>query len=78
MMRYFFDIRDNGGLYPDEEGLEFATQREAEVEAVSSLAGLARNLAPAAVRPDIAIEVRTVSGRVFQVAIVFETNNTKQ
>ncbi|WP_430640604.1 DUF6894 family protein [Bradyrhizobium brasilense] len=33
MIRYYFDIRDDNGIYPDEEGVEFATQREAEVEA---------------------------------------------
>ncbi|MET4214657.1 hypothetical protein ABIB95_009516 [Bradyrhizobium sp. LA2.1] len=37
MTRYYFDIRDDTGLYPDEEGLEFDTQQEAEVEAASRL-----------------------------------------
>jgi hypothetical protein len=31
LTRYYFDIRDNTALYPDEEGLEFGTQRKAEV-----------------------------------------------
>jgi hypothetical protein len=35
MIRYYFDIRDNTGLYRDHEGLEFNTQREAEVEAAN-------------------------------------------
>ncbi|XUJ35367.1 DUF6894 family protein [Bradyrhizobium japonicum] len=43
MTRYYFDIRDDAGLSPDEEGLEFDTQQEAEVEAAQSLAGLARS-----------------------------------
>jgi hypothetical protein len=42
MIRYYFDIRDNTGLYRDDEGLEFKTQREAEVEAAKSLANLAK------------------------------------
>ncbi|MBR0765799.1 hypothetical protein ACE102_22430 [Bradyrhizobium sp. vgs-9] len=58
-MRYYFDIRDSTGLYPDEEGLEFRNQREAEVEAIESLARLARDLAPTAERQDVAVEVRT-------------------
>jgi hypothetical protein len=38
--RYYFDIRDDTALYPDEEGLEYETQREAEVEAAQALADL--------------------------------------
>ncbi|MCP3401535.1 DUF6894 family protein [Bradyrhizobium sp. CCGB20] len=74
MARYFFDIRDDGGVYPDEEGLEFATQREAEVEATQTLAGLAQDLAVQDERPDVAVEVRTEEGRVFQAALIFESN----
>ncbi|MGY4571998.1 hypothetical protein ACVWY5_005068 [Bradyrhizobium sp. USDA 3256] len=58
MIRYYFDIRDDTGIYPDEEGMEFATQREAEVEAAKSLAGLARDLATLDDRPDLSVEVR--------------------
>lgn len=78
MVRYFFDIRDDTGLYPDDEGLEFRTQREAEIEAAQTLAGLARDLAGQEDRPDVAIEVRTDAGRVFQAAFIFDANVTKQ
>ena len=37
MARYFFDIRDTTGMYPDEEGLELADQKSAEVEATRTL-----------------------------------------
>ncbi|ODM71886.1 DUF6894 family protein [Bradyrhizobium elkanii] len=77
MIRYYFDIRDDDGTYPDEEGMEFATQREAEVEAAESLAGLARDLATLDDRPDLSIEVRTAIGRVFQAALTFDRNETK-
>lgn len=40
MIRYFFDIRNDQELYPDEDGIEFSTQREAEIEAAHTLAGL--------------------------------------
>ena len=66
MVRYFFDIRDDTGLYADEEGLEFRTQREAEIEATQTLSGLARDLASHEDRTDVAIEVRTDAGRVFK------------
>lgn len=71
MTRYYFDIRDSTGLYPDEEGLEFRTQREAEVEAAEALAGLARDLATTDERQDVAVEVRTDTGHVFQAALIF-------
>jgi uncharacterized protein DUF6894 len=31
--RYFFDIRSEGNLYPDEEGLELANEKAAGIEA---------------------------------------------
>lgn len=76
MIRYYFDIRDNTGLYPDEEGLEFRTQREAEVEAANSLASLAKDFAD--IRQDVAVEVRTDVERVFQAAFIFDRSKTKQ
>jgi len=77
-MRYYFDIREADGLYPDEEGMEFETQREAEREAVHTLAGLTRDYVSAEVRHDVSIEVRTDAGRVFQAALIFEANAVKQ
>lgn len=78
MIRYFFDIRDDREFYPDDDGIEFSTQREAEMEAARTLAGLARDLAGQEERPDVAIEVRTEAGRVFQAALTFEANKAKQ
>jgi hypothetical protein len=77
-MRYYFDIRDNTGLYPDEEGLEFRTQREAEIEAIESLAGLVRDLVPTNKRQDAAVEVRSDVDRLFEVALIFSASRTKQ
>jgi Domain of unknown function (DUF6894) len=75
--RYYFDIKDSTGLYPDEEGLEFRTQREAEIEAAETLAGLARDLATMDERQDVAVEVRTDSERVFQAAFIFSNKTTQ-
>jgi hypothetical protein len=76
MIRYYFDIRDDTGLYPDEEGLEFDTQQEAEVEAARSLANLAQDFA--AIRHDVSVEVRTDVERVFQAAFIFDRSRTRQ
>jgi hypothetical protein len=79
MTRFFFDIRDDTGLYPDEEGLEFQSLPEAEMEATKTLGGLARDLAQLDDRPDVAVEVRTdETGRVFQAALIFDANKTMQ
>ncbi|WFU45846.1 hypothetical protein QA640_44335 (plasmid) [Bradyrhizobium sp. CB82] len=77
MIRYFFDIRDDQELYPDEDGIEFSTQREAEMEAAHTLAGLARDLAGQEDRPDVPVEVRTEAGRLFQAALIFEADKSK-
>jgi len=76
MTRYYFDIRDDTGLYPDEEGMEFDTQQEAEVEAARSLANLAKDFAT--IRQDVSVEVRTDVERVFQAAFIFDRSMTKQ
>lgn len=75
MIRYYFDIRDDNGLFPDEEGLEFQTQREAEVEAARSLAGLAKDFC--SIRRDVSVEVRTDVERVFQAAFIFRQKQNK-
>lgn len=75
MMRYYFDIRDNSGLSVDEEGLEFPTQQEAEIEAARSLADLAKEFAD--IRQDVSVEVRTDGGRVFQTAFIFDRSEMK-
>ena len=78
MTRYYFDIRDGTGFYPDEEGLEFSDQRAAEIEAVCALADLARGRPSLEDGSDAAIEVRTDEGPVFQAGFIFETNRTKR
>lgn len=44
MTRYYFDIRDGQDLYPDEEGLDLADQKAAEIEAARALGDLAKDL----------------------------------
>jgi hypothetical protein len=77
MPLYYFDIRDGDALYPDDEGLDLADQRAAEVEAAHSLAGLAKEIPAAEERHRMAIEVRTKGGPVFQLAYLYPSSPTR-
>lgn len=70
MPRYFFDIRHDGDLYPDEEGLDLADLRAAKVEAANTLAGIARDTSHSGGDHDVAIEVRTDDGLQFHAAFI--------
>jgi len=74
VIRYFFDIRDDAGLSIDEEGMLFGTQQEAEIEAATSLADMAKDLAD--IRQNVAVEVRTGTGSVFRAAFTFNRSKT--
>jgi hypothetical protein len=70
--RYFFDIRDENGVWPDDEGMELPTIESAEKEAVRSLAGIAQSEVVGKRRHEMAIEVRTDKGPLFRAAIAFD------
>jgi hypothetical protein len=76
LIRYFFDIREGEELFPDDEGMQFATQADAEAEAARTLVQLSKDTLELRHRRDLAIEVRTEARPVFQVALVFEANKT--
>lgn len=78
MARYFFDIRDTTGLYRDEEGLEFADQRAAEIEAARSLGGRIKNVEPTDDLIDFVIEVRTEHGPAFKAAFIIRDESPNQ
>ena len=73
MTRYYFDIRDGEALYADEEGIELEDQRQAEIEAATSLADMAKDLSPLDERHHMAIEVRTEAGPEFQAAFIYKS-----
>lgn len=81
MPRYYFDLRDEDELAPDEEGLELSGLRAAQAEAAKSLADMARDAAclstPVSSRHRMAIEVRDASGPVMQVRFTFEVEALK-
>jgi hypothetical protein len=43
MPRYYFDLRDDGGLYPDDEGVGLPSIDAARQEAAHSLADMLRD-----------------------------------
>lgn len=75
MPRYYFDIRANGELALDVEGLELPDIREAENQAAQTLGDMARDALPALDRLTMTIEVRstTQGPRLFKAAFSFET-----
>jgi hypothetical protein len=75
--RYFFDIRSEGNLYPDEEGLELPNEKAAEIEAANTLAGLARDSQVMRGRLDVAIEVRSMTESLFCAALIHQMNRTR-
>lgn len=77
MTPYYFDIRDGEALYADEEGLELEDRRQAEIEAATSLADMAKDLSPLDERHHMAIEVRTNAGPAFQAAFIYKSAPSK-
>ena len=72
MPHYYFDIRDGEALSVDEEGMDLADQRGAEMEAALSLADAAGGLAPLADIRDVAVEVRGIEGPIFRASFLFD------
>lgn len=72
MSRFYFDIRQGEMLVIDEEGLDFDSQRAAEIEAALSLAGIARELEPFVSSEGLAIEVRDTDGPVLRATFIQE------
>ena len=72
MARYYFDLRDNGVLSPDEDGAELDGLDRAKAEALRTLAEMARDLI-ASGRRELAIEVRdNPSRQLFTASLVIE------
>ncbi|BBO10714.1 MULTISPECIES: hypothetical protein [unclassified Bradyrhizobium] len=72
MSQFYFDIWDGEALVVDEEGLDLASQRAAEVEAALSLADIAKQLEPFASSDGLAINVRDANGLVLRAISVCE------
>jgi hypothetical protein len=76
-VRYYFDLQDAHGLFPDKEGTELATFAAAQEEAALSFAGMARDAAQKVHRDvphAMAIEVRDENGPVLRIRFTVEVN----
>lgn len=77
MVRYFFDIQSGRELFPDEEGLSLPNHKAAEIEALQTLVGIAKESMFPSERPDLAIEVRSATDRLFCVSIIYRNASAK-
>ena len=81
MTRYYFDVRDNDGIIPDDEGMELLTLTGVENEAARSLADMARDAvltSDEATNYKVATEVRDDTGLVLRVRLVFEVDRLRR
>lgn len=69
---YFFDSRDNEAFIEDDEGLDYPDLEAVKVAAAKALAELARDVIPASLRRQLAIEVRDEQGPVLIAKMTFE------
>ncbi|WP_298870982.1 hypothetical protein [uncultured Bradyrhizobium sp.] len=77
MERYFFDIQSGRELFADEEGLRLPDRKAAEVEAMQTLVGIVKESVFKSERPDLAVEVRSATERLFCVSMVQRNGSTK-
>lgn len=66
VQRYYFDIREDDQLAPDEEGLEMRNTDDVQKEAVQALADMARDLVLQRKLHHLAIIVRDETGPVLE------------
>ncbi|WP_166307189.1 hypothetical protein V5279_12185 [Bradyrhizobium sp. 26S5] len=71
MTRYYFDLRDGGGLAIDEEGLVMPDLAAVQEEAARALADMVRDSVRGHSLDQIAIEVRDGDGLVLEVGIAW-------
>jgi hypothetical protein len=75
---YFFDTRDDGNVMRDDEGLEFPDLDAVKREAARSLAELALDVLPGALRRVLGIDVRDEQGDpVLTAEMIFEARILK-
>lgn len=78
MTRYFFDLRDGNKFFQDEEGEEFIDIEHAQMEAVASLADMAKDMASKASFSSgypMSVEVRDAQGLLFLLGFTFAARN---
>jgi hypothetical protein len=58
MTRYYFDVRDNDRLFPDDQGMELESLDDAVAEAETVVAEMAKDVLPGSLRRNLVVEVR--------------------
>ena len=64
MALYYFDVDDNGEVYPDDQGTECATFDQVKEEAISALVEMIRESLPDGDHHRLTIKVRNDGGGV--------------
>jgi hypothetical protein len=73
MARYFFDVYDDGMLYPDEIGTDCTNIEEVKTEAATALGEIAKDRLPGKERYELAIAVRNrFDAAVLRTSLWFE------
>ncbi|TPL88674.1 hypothetical protein [Mesorhizobium sp. B2-3-12] len=73
MALYYFDLNDNGTLYPDTEGTDLPSLEAAEDEASRALIEIARGRMPDGTFAEVALHVHDGSSKpIFAAKITFE------
>ena len=77
MARYYFDVTDDKGSYPDAIGIRFATIEGAKAEATRALAEIARDRVPGPDRLVFIVAVRDErKDPLFEVRLTIEVVRT--
>jgi hypothetical protein len=64
MVHLFFDIRDDGVLTPDPDGLDFNSIEIARDEVLKVIIDLAKESVPPSLQKNLSVEARTAGGNV--------------
>ncbi|WP_247973425.1 DUF6894 family protein [Bradyrhizobium sp. 195] len=73
MSCYYFDLRDDDGFAPDDDGLELPNVQAVQEEAARTLTDVTRDALLRPINPvRIAVEVRDDSGPVMQIRFTIE------
>jgi hypothetical protein len=71
-MRFYFDLCDDEGIWPDEEGQQLVDFQAAKIEAARSLVGMAEASTAGEQAHRMAVQVRTANGLLFEAAFNFQ------
>ena len=77
MVRYFFDVRDNDSLHPDDVGVELPSIDTVKAQAGRTMGEIAKDVLPGSEVRTLAIEVRDDLGPILRVALRFEIEHVR-